>query len=129
MTRSSALATRSAAQSGLKLNVDINVTPEQRADFVIDFDVCKSVVKRGDSGQYNLKPVLTVIARLSDAGGRVVGWVAPALAGGDTGVSQQAGDNIVKATPPDASGRFVLYPFRPAPTTRWSRPAAASPRS
>lgn len=105
-----ALSTPSATQSGLKLNVDITVTPEQRADFVIDFDVCKSVVKRGNSGQYNLKPVLTVTPRLSDAGMRVVGWVSPALIGGDTGVSLQANGNAVKATPPDATGRFVLYP-------------------
>ena len=105
-----ALTTPSAAQSGLKLNVDITVTPAQRADFVLDFDACRSVVKRGNSGQYNLKPVLTVTPRLSDAGMRVVGWVSPALVAGDTVVSLQTNGNPVKATPPDATGRFVLYP-------------------
>ncbi len=105
-----ALDSPSALQSGLKLNVNIDVTPEQRADFVIDFDACKSVVRRGNSGQYNLKPVLTVTPRLSDAGLRVVGWVSPALANGNTTVSVQLNGVPVKATPPDASGQFVLYP-------------------
>ena len=104
------LATPSALQSGLKMNVNIDVTPEQRADFVVDFDACKSVVKRGNSGQYNLKPVLTVTPRLSDAGMRVVGWVSPALANGNTNVSVQFNGQPVKATPPDATGQFVLYP-------------------
>jgi Domain of unknown function (DUF4382) len=104
------LDTPSALQTGLKLNVDITVEPDKRADFVIDFDACKSVVKRGNSGQYNLKPVLTATARLSDAGMRVIGYVMPALANGNTSVSVQFNGEPVKATPPDATGQFVLYP-------------------
>ncbi len=105
-----ALTTPSATQSGLKLNVDITVEADKRADFIIDFDACKSVVRRGASGQFNLKPVLSVTPRLSDAGMRVIGYVAPALAHGDTAVSVQLNGQPVKATPPDASGQFVLYP-------------------
>ena len=105
-----ALDTPSALQSGLKLNLNIDVTPSQRADLVIDFDACKSVVRRGNSGRYNLKPVLTATPRLSDAGMRVVGWVAPMLANGRTNVSVQFNGMPVKATPPDANGQFVLYP-------------------
>lgn len=105
-----ALTTPSATQSGLKLNVNIDVEADKRADFLIDFDVCKSVVRRGASGQFNLKPVLTVMPLLSDAGLRVVGFVDPALANGGTAVSLQLNGTPVKATPPDASGRFVLYP-------------------
>lgn len=105
-----ALTTPSATQTGLKLNVNIEVEADKRADFIIDFDVCKSVVRRGASGQFNLKPVLTVTPRLSDAGMRVVGFVEPALANSGTAVSLQFNATPVKATPPDASGRFVLYP-------------------
>lgn len=106
-----ALASPSAQQSGLKLNVDIDVAADKRADFVIDFDVCKSIVKRGNSGQYNLKPVLTVTPLLSDAGMRVIGYVSPALASASTLVSVQFNGKPVKATPPDpATGQFVLYP-------------------
>ncbi|HEY9238492.1 MAG TPA: DUF4382 domain-containing protein, partial [Burkholderiaceae bacterium] len=104
------LTTPSANQSGLKLNADIDVSPEQVADVVLDFDACKSVVKRGNSGEYNLKPVISVIQRLSDAGMRVIGYLDPLLANGATQVSVQANGVTVKATPPDSTGQFVLYP-------------------
>ncbi|MEP7298108.1 MAG: DUF4382 domain-containing protein [Burkholderiales bacterium] len=105
-----ALTTPSAQQSGIKLNTDIDVASDQVADFVLDFDACKSIVKRGNSGQYNLKPVISVIPRLSDAGMRVVGYVDASIAGSTTNVSLQSNGVPVKATPPDASGQFVLYP-------------------
>jgi len=107
-----ALTTPSAQQSGLKLNVNITVQPDQLADFVIDFDACKSVVKRGNSGQYNLKPVLAVLPRLAPAGARVVGYLAPSMAGAS--VSVQVAGVPQRATVPDpASGRFDLYPVPP----------------
>ena len=56
----SALTTPSAQQTGLKLNVDIDVAADKLADFVIDFNVCKSIVAAGASGKYLLKPVLAV---------------------------------------------------------------------
>ena len=49
-----ALTTPSGQQSGAKLNVDIDVAAGKVADFVLDFDACKSVVTRGNSGGYNL---------------------------------------------------------------------------
>lgn len=105
------LTTPSAQQSGLKLNVNIDVAADKRADFVLDFDACKSVVKRGASGHFNLKPVISVIPRLSDAGMRVIGYVSPAIATGDTAVSLQLNGVPVKSTPPNpTNGQFVLYP-------------------
>ena len=70
-----ALTTPSAQQSGLKLDVNIDVAAGQVADLVLDFDACKSIVKRGNSGEYNLKPVISVIPRVTDPGLRVVGYV------------------------------------------------------
>lgn len=105
-----ALTTPSAQQSGLKLNTNIDVASDQVADFVLDFDACKSVVKRGNSGQYNLKPLISVIPRLSDAGMRVVGYVDASIAGSAALVSLQSNGVPVKATSPDANGQFVLYP-------------------
>jgi hypothetical protein len=105
-----ALDTPSATQSGLKLNADIEVQADKVADFVLDFDACKSVVKRGNSGRYNLKPVVSVIPRISDAGMRVVGYVSPAIASTGTQVSVQLNGVPVKSTPPDATGKFTLYP-------------------
>jgi hypothetical protein len=105
-----ALTTPSGQQSGIKLKVDLDVASGQLADFAIDFDACKSIVKRGNSGQYNLKPVISVIPMLSDAGLRVVGYVAPAIANSSTSISLQQGGVPIKATVPNASGTFILYP-------------------
>ena len=105
-----ALTTPSAQQSGLKANVNLTVPAGQVADFAIDFDACKSFVKAGNSGQYLIKPVLAVIPILSTAGQRIVGFVDPALANTGTTVSAQSAGVPVRATPPDATGRFTLYP-------------------
>lgn len=105
-----ALTTPSAQQSGLKINLDIDIPSGQIAEFVIDFDACKSVVKRGNSGEYNLKPVISVTPIAPGAGMRVTGFVAPAIALGSTVVSVQQKGVPIKATVPDATGRFVLYP-------------------
>ena len=104
-----ALTTPSAQQTGLKFNVDITVGANQIADVVLDFDACKSVVRRGSSGQYNLMPVIAVIPRVIDVG-RIEGFVDPSIAAATT-VSAQTGGAPVKATPADpATGKFVLFP-------------------
>lgn len=105
-----ALTTPSGTQTGVKLNADVSVAADKIADVVLDFDACKSVVKRGNSGQYNLKPVVAVTPVLSDAGLRVIGYVDPALALPTTNVSVQLAGVPAKATVPDATGKFVLYP-------------------
>ena len=107
------LTTPSGQQTGLKMNVDITVEPDKVADFVIDFDACKSVVKAGASGQYLLKPVVSVIPVITEAGQRIVGYVNTATLGAATRISAQIGGAVVKATPPEANGRFVLYPVPP----------------
>ena len=111
------LTAPSGQQSGLKMNVNIEVPAGKVADFAIDFDACRSIVKAGQSGKYLLKPVLAVIPILSDAGQRVVGWVDPSMVNGSTTVSVQMDGLPVRATPPstsllttDAYGRFTLYP-------------------
>jgi len=105
-----ALTTPSGQQSGLKMNVNLAVPAGQVADFAIDFDACRSFVKAGNSGKYLLKPVLSVIPILSTAGQRIVGFVDPSLVTAGTTISAQLGGTPVRATPPDATGRFVLYP-------------------
>lgn len=104
------LTTPSGQQSGLKMNVNMTVPAGQVADFALDFDACKSFVRAGNSGQYLLKPVISVIPILATAGQRIVGFVDAALADGSTSVSAQTGGVPVRATPPDATGRFTLYP-------------------
>ena len=104
------LDTPSAQQSGLKLKMNVDVPAGQVVDVVLDFDACKSVVKRGNSGRYNLKPVIAVIPVVNSGGQRVEGWVDMGLAGSSTFVSVQAQGVPVKTSIPDSQGRFVLFP-------------------
>jgi hypothetical protein len=105
-----ALTTPSAQQSGLKVNVNMTVQEGQLADFVLDFDACKSVVVAGNSGKYNLKPVITVLPRTTNAMS-VDGYVSNATPG--TIVSVQLNGVIVRSTAPASSGGFFAMPYLP----------------
>ena len=104
-----ALDTPSGMQTGLKMNVDINIAADQLADFVLDFDACKSVVASG-SGKFLLKPVVSVVPNFISG---VSGYVDASLANGNTLVSVQQGGVVVKATAPDSTGKFLLEPVAP----------------
>lgn len=110
------LKTPSGQQSGVKAKqFNIEIGANQLANFVIDFDACKSVVIAGNSGQYLLKPQLTVIPRLVSG---VAGFVVPALATtGFTNLSLQQGGVVVKATAPESNGAFMLQPVLPGSYT------------
>lgn len=109
-----ALTTPSGQQSGVKANIDIDIASNQMADFIIDFDACKSVVKAGNSGRYLLKPVVSVIPRYLSG---VAGAVDASLIGAGATVSVQQGDVVVKATMPGADGKFLLQPVAPGSYT------------
>jgi hypothetical protein len=111
-----ALKTPSGQQSGVKANVDIDIAANQMADFVLDFNACKSVVVAGGSGQYLLKPVVSVIPRYVSG---VAGFVDPAaLTNGYASVSLQQGGVVIKATAPDSiTGKFLLQPVAPGSYT------------
>ena len=108
--REVALKTPSGQQSGVKTNINIDIAENKMADFVLDFDACKSVVQAGASGQYLLKPVVTVIPRYVSG---VQGYVDSALGAGATRVSLQLNGTIIKATVPDSTGKFLLQPVAP----------------
>ncbi|EER60710.1 putative lipoprotein, partial [Acidovorax delafieldii 2AN] len=108
--REVALKTPSGQQSGVKTNINIDIAENKMADFVLDFDACKSVVQAGASGQYLLKPVVTVIPRYVSG---VQGYVDPDLGAGATRVSLQVNGTVVKATVPDSTGKFLLQPVAP----------------
>ena len=100
-----ALTTPSGQQSGFKLKANFDITGGQVADMVLDFDACKSIVRAGNSGKYNLKPVVAVIPKLTT---EIVGYVDPAMASGVV-VSTRDPFNNLRATAPDAvTGKFVL---------------------
>ena len=70
------LTTPSAQQSGLKVQIQQDVTGGILYRLILDFDAGKSIVKAGNSGQYILKPVLRVLSFVP-SGGSVKGVVAP----------------------------------------------------
>ena len=109
-----ALKTPSGQQSGVKTNIDLDIASNKMADFVLDFDACKSVVSAGGSGQYLLKPVVTVIPRYISG---VAGFVDTGLVNANTSVSLQQGGVVVKATTPDSAGKFLLQPVAPGSYT------------
>jgi hypothetical protein len=88
------------------------VAPGTLADAVLDFDACKSIVKAGNSGKYNLKPVVTVLQRVVTA---VQGFVTTTLSLSSTTVSVQQNGAIVRSTAPDSTGKFSI-PFLPSGT-------------
>ena len=109
-----ALKTPSGQQSGVKTNINIDIAANKMADFVLDFDACKSVVVAGNSGQYLLKPVVTVVPRYVSG---VTGFVDATLVNGNTSVSLQQGGVVIKATTPGTTGQFLLQPVVPGSYT------------
>ncbi len=98
------LVTPSAVQSGLKLVNEFDIAAGQRAELVLDFDACKSIVARGN-GSYALKPVLKVLPTLLNG---VEGYVNTAAPLSDVHISAQQGGEIISSTVPDTEGRFYL---------------------
>lgn len=100
-----ALVTPSAVQSGIKLVNEFDVASGQRVDLVLDFDACKSIVKRGN-GTYALKPVLKVVPFVLNG---IDGFVGTALLGSSVMVSAQQNGAIVQSAAPNAqTGEFFL---------------------
>lgn len=100
-----ALITPSAVQSGIKLVNPFDVASGERVDLLLDFDACKSVVKRGN-GTYALKPVVKVIPFVPNG---IKGFVDTALLGSNVMVTAQQGGVVVQSTAPNTlTGEFFL---------------------
>ncbi|KAA3628957.1 MAG: DUF4382 domain-containing protein [Bacteroidetes bacterium] len=69
------LDTPSAQQSGLKILVNTDIVSGVLYNFTFDWDVESSVVKAGNSGKYNLKPVIRVTSEAQS--GAISGVVSP----------------------------------------------------
>jgi len=98
------LDTPSAVQSGIKLIHEFDVAPEQRTDLALDFDACKSIVKRGN-GTYGLKPVIKVIPYVLNG---IDGFIDTTLLGSNIKVTAQQNGEVVRSTAPKATGEFFL---------------------
>ena len=100
------LDTPSAVQSGIKLINEFDVAPGQSVDLVLDFDALKSVVKRGNSGRYLLKPVIHIIPSVLTG---IEGFVDTSLLGDNVIVSSEVSGAVVRSTVPNAvTGEFII---------------------
>lgn len=103
----------SAQQSGLKLKVNTTIEEGFTYDFVLDFDVEKSIVMAGNSDNIILKPVLNVSAEVSS--GIIEGTVEPtdvpsmvSVLVDDMGTEDTSDDFVISANTGD-TGAFALW--------------------
>lgn len=97
------LETPSAQQSGLKLNIQMDVQESILYTILLDFDVSKSIVKTGNS-KYMLKPTIRTV--LNAVGGSVKGFVMPKDF--QTKVCAVQGVDTIGCTYTDASGGYLF---------------------
>jgi hypothetical protein len=97
------LETPSAQQSGLKLNVQQDVTAGILYTMLLDFEAAKSVVKTGNN-KYILKPVIRTV--LEAVGGSIAGNVQPKDI--TTAVFAIKGNDTVASTFTSATGAFLI---------------------
>lgn len=107
------LKTPSAQQSGLKLKVNTLIEEGFTYDFILDFDVEKSIVIAGNSGNIILKPVLYVSTEVNS--GIIEGSVEPidvpsvvSVLVDDMGTTETDDDFIISANT-DENGNFALW--------------------
>jgi len=96
------MATPSAQESGLKLNLNDNFNAGGSYDVWIDFDAGRSILQTGN-GQYKLKPVIRAYSAATN--GKIKGIVLPVSAGAM--VYAINGTDTLSAIP-DASGNFAI---------------------
>jgi hypothetical protein len=99
------LTTPSGQTSGLKLQVNQELKSDVTYQMLLDFDAAKSIVPRGSTGQYNLKPVIRVITQAIKGGIR--GKVDPAAAKPGILVLQGT-DTIAGGFTDAATGDFLI---------------------
>jgi hypothetical protein len=98
------LQTSSAVETGIRIIRPFNVQANERADVVLDFDACRSIIERG-VGSYSLEPVVT--GHLIDAS--IEGVVEQTVA--DAVVSVQKNGAVIRSTVPDANTGVFRIPF------------------
>ncbi|WP_418264351.1 DUF4382 domain-containing protein [Flavobacterium faecale] len=100
------LKTPSAQQSGLKLKINETLIPGVTYEFMMDFNVDKSIVKAGNSGKYNLHPVITISTTATS--GIIKGAIDPVLEGYQVMASVEVGTETISAYA-NEQGMFQLY--------------------
>ncbi|WP_175454129.1 DUF4382 domain-containing protein [Algoriphagus alkaliphilus] len=106
------LKTPSAQQSGLKIKVNQEIDAGNSYNLMIDFDVAKSIVVAGNSGNIILKPVLRAFLEQSQG---VQGQVLP-LAAQPVQVNVNGG-GVDLNTFTDTKGNYVIQGIQPGTYT------------
>jgi hypothetical protein len=89
------LDTPSAQQSGLKLKINQTLMAGIVYEFMMDFNVDKSIVKAGNSGKFNLHPVITISTMATS--GIIKGKISPILEGFQVMASVEVGSTTISA--------------------------------
>ncbi len=97
------LNTPSAQQSGLKLKLDQTLLPNITYNFLIDFDVAHSIVEAGNSGNYNLHPVLRVTSEATS------GFITGTVPAGTPVLASVVVAGTTVSAYSDANGVFYLH--------------------
>jgi len=114
------LSTPSAQQSGLKLTLNQELEAGFTYSFILDWDVHQSIVKAGNSGKYNLKPVIRVIAEA--ASGSLKGTVTADILDDDTEhgplfnatvALYDMDENLIAQTMTNDEGAYMLFGILP----------------
>ena len=116
-------------KSGIKLVHEFTVGANERADVLLDFDACRSVVKHGHGhehenedgkGTYFLKPVIKITPFLVNSNtdnntptpttnNNIQGVIALTLLGSNVAISAQRNGTILQSTAPNQyTGEFTL---------------------
>jgi hypothetical protein len=98
------LTTPSGQQSGLKLNLDVNLEPGVAYGLWIDFDAGRSIVTAGD--KYILKPVIRAFTKASS--GAITGFVLPAAANATVYAIAPGNDTVSSTFADHVTGMFQL---------------------
>jgi hypothetical protein len=104
--RTVALNTPSGQTSGLKLQINQELKADVTYEILLDFDAAKSIVPRGNTGLYNLKPVIRTNT-LAIKGG-IRGKVTPAEAKPGILVLTAANDTVAGGFTDAATGDFII---------------------
>ncbi|MBN4058008.1 DUF4382 domain-containing protein [Olleya sp. AH-315-K02] len=106
------LDTPSAQQSGLKLNLNAELESGFTYTFILDWNVQESVVQAGNSGIYNLKPVIKVTAEVNS--GSISGKVIEIIEEVETAIENvtvmayTTDDVLVTNSLTDIDGNFLI---------------------
>ena len=98
------LTVPSGSQSGLKLNVNVDMEAGITYKILLDFDAAKSIVKAGGSGKYNLKPVIRTTVEATS--GAISGAIDPVVNATVVAIDESGSEITTSFT--NENGEFLL---------------------